>query len=382
MNISKLFKTTFTIAVIALLYTNNGYAQCCAGGSGCSISGDASSGVLSERMLELNTNFQYISTNKFYKNDKIAPQASRTFDSYSSAYQYFKVGYGVTKAFTLSLEGGYYFKKKEIGLDGNPLSTYESRGFGDLIVFPQYNIYNKTKGNLRHEVTVGMGLKIPIGGYDDTIGNVEPFSGNVYYVTKPTAVQLSSGGQDLIFYTYLFRGYIRQNFRIFANGFYIKKGWNPNGEKMGDYASIALFVGKSYFDKLGLTLQARYEWVDRMKINESVQLFGKPSNYFPEATGYQKVLITPQVSFTYDKATVFAAVDIPLYQSMNTSDFYTQVGTQYQATVGIKYSFFVTKKPTIDPNISTVYFCPMHPEVVSSQQGHCPKCGMNLELQK
>lgn len=111
------------------------------------------------------------------QNDKIAPQASRTFDSYSSAYQYFKVGYGVTKAFTLSLEGGYYFKKKEIGLDGNPLSTYESSGFGDLIVFPQYNIYNKTKGNLRHEVTVGMGLKIPIGGYDNTIGNVEPFWG-------------------------------------------------------------------------------------------------------------------------------------------------------------------------------------------------------------
>ena len=27
---------------------------------------------------------------------------------------------------------------------------------------------------------------------------------------------------------------------------------------------------------------------------------------------------------------------------------------------------------------ATVYTCPMHPEVTSSQPGHCPKCGMTL----
>ena len=29
---------------------------------------------------------------------------------------------------------------------------------------------------------------------------------------------------------------------------------------------------------------------------------------------------------------------------------------------------------------ATVYTCPMHPEVSSSQPGHCPKCGMTLVL--
>lgn len=28
------------------------------------------------------------------------------------------------------------------------------------------------------------------------------------------------------------------------------------------------------------------------------------------------------------------------------------------------------------------YVCPMHPEVVSDEQGKCPKCGMNLEPKK
>jgi heavy metal-binding protein len=31
---------------------------------------------------------------------------------------------------------------------------------------------------------------------------------------------------------------------------------------------------------------------------------------------------------------------------------------------------------------STIYSCPMHPEVKSSQPGKCPKCGMKLVLNK
>jgi hypothetical protein len=376
------FNTTLLLGVMIFCFLGNANAQCCAGGSGCSIVGGASTGVLQERQIELNTNFQYINSHKFYKNDKVAPSSSRTFDSFNSAYQYFKLGYGLTDKLTLSIEGGYYYKKEEIGLDKNPATTYQSSGMGDLIIFPQYNILNHTKGNLHHEITIGVGLKIPLGSYNDSIGQIEPFSGKTYYVTKPTAVQLSSGGQDMIFYTYLFRGYTLQNFRIFANGYYIRKGWNPNGEKLGDYASVALFAGKTFFKKLGVTIQARYEWVDRMKVNESVLLYGRPSNYYPEATGYRKFFITPQLSFTYDQFTIFAATDIPLYQSMNTSDFYTQVGTQYQATVGLRYSFFAVKKLKNDPGSDKVYVCPMHPEVTSAGPGRCPKCGMDLELKK
>lgn len=358
------------------------FSQCCAGGSGSPIAGGASQGVLLERQVELNTNFQFISTNKFYSRDSHAPDSVRTFDSFSSTYEYFKLGYGVTKNFTMSIESGYFFKKQEVGLNGNPQTTYESKGIGDLIIFPRYDIINWTEEKTRTEVTVGLGVKIPLGSYNDSTGNIEPFSGDTFYVTKPTSVQLSSGTNDIIFYTFLFRGYTEKNLKLFANAMYIKKGWNPNGEKLGDFASVALFVGKSFFDHLGITLQTRYEWVDTMKINENILLYGRPSNYFPQATGYKKIFITPQISYTRGKFTVYASSDFPVYQFLNTDPHYTQVGSQHQTTVGLSFRFFAVKSVIKDQSGNNDYYCPMHPEVVASQPGKCPKCGMDLEKKK
>jgi Heavy metal binding domain len=34
--------------------------------------------------------------------------------------------------------------------------------------------------------------------------------------------------------------------------------------------------------------------------------------------------------------------------------------------------------PDAPPSQATIYACPMHPEVVSSAPGTCPKCGMKL----
>lgn len=373
-------KSALIIIVLLSAFTDRASAQCCAGGSGSPIAGGASQGVLLERQLELNTNFQFISTSKFYSKD--IEDTAKTFDSFKSTYEYFRLAYGLTKNFTMSVESGYYFKKKEIGLDNNPASTYSSKGIGDLILFPRYDIINWTEEKHRTEVTVGVGIKIPLGSYNDSTGNIEPFSGQTYYVTKPTAVQLSSGAHDIIFYTFLFRGYTKHNFRVFANAFYIKKGYNPNGEKLGDYASLALFAGKSFFDHFGITLQARYEWTDKMKINENILMFGKPSNYYPEATGYKKVFITPQLSYTKGKFTIYGAYDIPVYQYLNTSEFYTQVGSQHQATVGLSFKFF-TMRP-IAPAMKGIgkYYCPMHPEETSAVKGTCSKCGMDLEKTK
>ena len=37
---------------------------------------------------------------------------------------------------------------------------------------------------------------------------------------------------------------------------------------------------------------------------------------------------------------------------------------------------------TTPAGTATVYTCPMHPEVVASQPGQCPKCGMDLVVKK
>ena len=354
-------------------------AQCCAGGSGSCIAGGASQGVLQHGQWELNTNFQFISSDKFYRNDSPADEGS--YDSYSSQYEYFRMAYGVTKDFTISLESGYYLNKKEVGLNENPATTYSSKGFGDLIIFPRYDVLNRQLKNGSAEITVGLGYKLPLGSYNDSAGNVEPFSGDTYYVIKPQSVQLSSGAQDIIFFTFLSRQLKKPDFRIFANAMYIKKGWNPNAEKIGDFFSVGLFAGKTFFEKLGVTLQVRYEEVDRMKINDAVLMFGQPSTYYPEATGYKKVFLTPQLGYTFGNFSVYANTELPIYQYVNSSQYYTQVGSELTTTVGLSYRFFTRKVPK-ELKTSGKYFCPMHPEIVSDTFSTCPKCGMDLKKAK
>ena len=193
-----------------------------------------------------------------------------------------------------------------------------------------------------------MGFKIPLGSYNDSSKHIliqEPVLPNeVYYSPKTLAVQTSSGAHDLIFYLFMFRGNSIKKLNFFANAIYIKKGWNPIGEKIGDYASVGLFASKTIFKNLGITLQLKGEWVDKMKLNRTVLLYNYP-NYDPEATGFRKLQIVPQISYNLKgKFTFYFLSEIPLYQYM----FKTQISSQYQMTFGITYRFY-----PVDPTKQT-----------------------------
>lgn len=138
-----------------------------------------------------------------------------------------------------------------------------------------------------------------------------------------------------------------------------------------------MFTGRSFFKHLGLTLQLRYEKVEQMKINENILLYGKPSTYFPEATGYKKIFFTPQISFSIGKFTIYASTDLPLYQYINSSDYYTQVGSKYTTTVGVSFRFFTKRAEVVDVGAGK-YYCPMHPEEISETKSTCPKYHMDM----
>jgi len=366
-------KDFFLTILILFLYMGPSYAQCCAGGSGSPIAGGTSQGVLSAKQFELNTNFQFINSDKFYTGD--SRDTSNPKYQFRSAYQYLRFAYGVTKDFTMSIETGNYFYKEEIGLDNNPSSNYKSSGISDLVIFPRYDILNVSTDKAKTEITVGLGYKIPIGSYNDSTGNVEPYSGETYYVRNPRAVQLTTGAQDIIFYTFFYRGYPKHNLRFFANALYIKKGWNPLGEKMGDFATVGLFVSKSFLPNLGTTLQVRGELIAPMKLNKVVE-----ENDFQSdntASGYKKVFVTPMVNYSFWKFNVYALIDLPVYQYVTGN----QVGTELQVTAGLTFRFFAMKSKVDNLEMGD-YSCPMHPEVTSSFKGECPKCGMDLEKKK
>jgi hypothetical protein len=158
---------------------------------------------------------------------------------------------------------------------------------------------------------------------------------------------------------------------------YIKKGWNALGQKFGDYASVGLFAGKTFFKKLGITFQLKGELVKKMQYDKNIDMIAL-YNVYPQYTGNRKILFVPQISYSFGSFNVYALGEIPLYQYYNRA----QMASKYSFTSGISYRFSTARK--FSPKEGEVfYICPMKCESsVSKEPGKCKVCGMELIEQK
>lgn len=312
------------------------YSQsCCSGGSGSPIAGGTNQGVLQEKQMELSLNYQYLGTDRFKAGDV---DTAKLFNYLYSHYLYGRLAYGLSDKLTLSIESGYFITKTEIAL--HKKDTISSKGIGDLIIFPRYKVYSRNTELTRSEITLGLGYKIPLGKYNDSnVVYQNPVTLQRYYTTSPPTVQPTTGSQDFIFYGFLYRGWVETKFRVFANLIYIKKGWNPLGQKFGDFASIGIFAGKTFFKRWGTTLQVRGEWIDKMKYDHNVDMLAM-YNIDVNSTGSRKVFAVPQINYSYKNFTVYALTEIPLYQYVNR----VQAISYYNVMGGITYRFFVNTK--------------------------------------
>lgn len=310
---------------------------CCSGGSGIPIAGGAATGVLKEHQMEVSGNYQYIRSNKFYTENR---DTAALFDNLNSSYFFLRTDYGLTDKLTLSIAGGYFLNKSLVELEKT--DTISSSGFGDLIIFPRFDIYNKTKNRKQTEVTVGLGLKIPIGSHSDSnLVFSHPIAGDIYSISPPT-VQPTNGSYDMMFYSFFFRSYQKRKFRIFANTFYFRRGYNSLGQKFGDYGSVGVFASKTFFKKLGLTGQLKGEWIGEMKAARNVDLLAS-YNIDKISTGSRKLFFIPQISFIQKSMIFYITNEIPLYQYVGGS----QIGSQHQITIGFNYRFMLKKADEI-----------------------------------
>ena len=329
------------LACFSLLFQNIAFAQgCCSGGGSNPIAGGGATGVLQQYQMEVSLNYQNNTSSTFFEGTEEIPQEG-IYDELSSQYLFLRTDYGINKKLTLSLATGYHLNKS-LSLKGEDSSATTS-GMGDIIIFPRYDIYNETNGNIRTEVTLGFGVKLPIGSHTDTTETVP----GVWDLIPPT-IQLSTGGTDLMFYSFFFREYKKQKFRVFANALYINKGYNSLDEKFGNYTSLSLFTGKTFFRKWGLTTQIKGEHVGQLQAKQS-KLIDLMSNEFEainflekqKATGSKKLFFIPQISYSQNNFTIFASYEIPLYQNLNGVQF----ASQQQFTFGINYRFLTKECP-------------------------------------
>jgi hypothetical protein len=279
--------------------------------------------------MEVSINYQYNKSNKFFSEHQ---EVTPLFSDLSSDYLFFRVDYGLSKKFTLSVASGYFLDKSKIGKDN--ADTISSNGVGDLIIFPRYSIYNKTANFKRTAVVLGLGFKIPLGAHNDsTLVYSDEWIGDIYSLNPPM-LQTTNGSNDFMFTSFLFREYQKSKLRFFISSLYVKKGFNSLGIKYGDYTSVSFFASKTLFYRWGLTSQIKAEKIGQIQSADNIDLVGF-YNISPESTGSKKWFFIPQLSYSQNGITVFATSEIPLYQYLNG----TQVGSQHQFTFGVNYRF-------------------------------------------
>lgn len=321
--------------LLFLLSTSTRAQGCCSGGSASPIAGGVSQGVLRPGQMELGMNYQYTNSDRFKVLDH---DTASLFDNLSSNYLYNRVAYGISDKLTFSLEAGYFLNKTQIGLNNS--DTIHSSGIGDLILFPKYQVYKHSSERFRTEVVLGIGYKLPLGKYNDSnLVFTNPFNGQEFYSISPPTIQPSTGANDLILYGFFLNEFTKPAIKTFANVLYIRKGWNPMGQKFGDYASISLYAGKTFRNRYNVMLQLKGEHVAMMDYDKNIDMLAL-YNIDVESTGTRKVFLVPQFSYSWKSLTGFILYELPLYQFAHG----TQVVSQHTVTAGISYRFILNKK--------------------------------------
>ncbi len=318
----------FLLIPLFFLFIESNAQGCCSGGAGSPIAGGTSQGVLRAKQVEFAINYNYVESNKFLIEDR---DTVPLFENLSSDYLYFRTGYGLSKKLTLEVSAGYFLNKKIDEIDSLNREDIESDGFGDLIIFPRYDVYFKSTTNRKTEITVGVGCKIPLGSHiDSNVVFTNPVTGDEYYATSPPTVQRTNGSLDFMLYLFALHGFNRYKLNFFTNALYIKKGYNSLGQKFGDYASVGLFMSKIFYRKLGVTTQLKAEWIGKLQSAKYIDMIAY-YNVYPESTGGRKLFFVPQLSYTFRDLTLYGLADIPLYQYVNGN----QVGSEINFTFGI-----------------------------------------------
>jgi len=303
------------------------FSQCCSPGT--PIGGEANQGVLDAKTLKILTFLKSSSSNDYYAGDQITKPS--LLDKGGFNFLGFNLSYGINNRLTIDSELGYFINKTQEYLFGNYQLT--GSGLSDISFITKYKAYfNKDK---QLEVVSGIGIKIPIGQYQQRSEGV----------LLPIDVQPTNGAYGYIISIFIYKGYIEKNLRFFltsratiAPHDVAYTEINPvKYYNYGDLYTFSLFTSYNLSVKWNVILQTRYELRTQDKYK-----FGNESNYQPfTSSGGHKFFLVPQINYNIlPKWYLSLLFDYPVYQYYNMK----QLGTGYAFGVNISRTLDFVKQ--------------------------------------
>ena len=286
------FRLLFCLLLL-ISSAGSSWAQCCA--SGNPFISDAEQPALQSKVLTASLIYRFNHSHRFYHKDSPNPDIPFTQTSHSN-YSELQVGYGITKWLTVMGELGYFFNKT---LETPGQQTYRGHGIGDAVLLLKFNAYHLARA--RFSISPAIGVKFPVGVFDQEVDHVklpisvQPSSGSFKYTGN---VFISKGfGKKIVLAAFLSYEYAQL---INSENFYYK---------YGDQWIGAVYFNCQLWKKLTFNLQLRNEY--RVKST-------RENHETVEASGYEVVFFTPQVSYVFPQNWYLSAyADFPVYRYYN-----------------------------------------------------------------
>ena len=317
-------KTRIIIAVCCVLFAKYANSQACCS-AGTPLSAQMGLEFLNKGDLLFNLAYDYN-----YLNDQFNESEKLETDDRSRLSQsiLFRIQYGISDKWSLSLSMPYVFRSENTGSSIASFSELSSSGIGDLLFQVNYTILRKGK----HQVLLSSGLKMPSGSNNET---------NELGIPLPADLQPGTGSWDGIVAA------LYEINNIWGGRFHFNTSatarFNGNGSRFDGRQSYQF--GNAYSFIAGLNYEAVLNdsyLVPSVNIAYRRTMIDITDGALTPSTGGDWLSIVPGLSYYYNGIKVLFSSSIPIYRYLEG----TQLTTSYRFYIQFQYTL-KTKKDEI-----------------------------------
>lgn len=267
----------------------NAHAQCtCMGGASVGgltpVGGTTNIGILKEGNFRAVSYYSYSYGDEYYAGDYSAD--SGIVKNFKSSYLGLLLGYGILEDLTIDVELGYsLYKAQDFGS-----YTLSGSGFSHTALYVKYNTFNSRASEW--EWTVGIGGKIPLNFEDQNL---------------PQNIQSSAGAYGGVLLSYLHKGYKSEGLHFIM----VNRG-EINAENKSTYK-----YGSSFTNSFFITKNIFNNFLGMLEIRNDVRLTDSKYEKNIEDSGWNIVIVSPQLNYTFGTFNISAFYDVPVYKYYN-----------------------------------------------------------------